>query len=207
MALWYASAPAKMLAEEIDFLNDDVRATLHTSTYALDRLTHEYEDDLTDELADGDGYTQGGEALTTKSVTTTAADSWTDTWQADTEVTVDEVIRPTTGNGFLYRCVTAGTTGSSEPTWPTTIGEDVADDTAVWECVGRAIVVLDWDPVQWTSADFTGARYMVIADYTPGTAATNPLIGIVDFGSDQDGQGGTFEVVPDAQGSLHLFIA
>lgn len=39
---------------------------------------------------------------------------------------------PATLNGRLYKCTTAGTTGSGEPTWPTTAGGTVTDGTAVW---------------------------------------------------------------------------
>lgn len=47
-------------------------------------------------------------------------------------VIVGDTIIPATPNGRLYRCTTAGTTGASEPTWPTTDNGTVADGTAVW---------------------------------------------------------------------------
>ena len=40
----------------------------------------------------------------------------------------------------------------------------------------------------------------MIYDDTPATAATKPLIGYVDFGSDQSSSAGTFSVVWDAAG-------
>lgn len=49
-----------------------------------------------------------------------------------TAVTVGQTTVPSTSNGRMYRCSTAGTTGSSEPTWPTTSGGTVTDGTAVW---------------------------------------------------------------------------
>lgn len=49
-----------------------------------------------------------------------------------TAVSSGDTVIPTTPNGRLYRCSTAGTTGASEPTWPTTDGGTVADGTAVW---------------------------------------------------------------------------
>lgn len=35
----------------------------------------------------------------------------------------------------IFECITAGTTGSSEPTWPVEIGEQVTDNSCAWERV------------------------------------------------------------------------
>ena len=43
-------------------------------------------------------------------------------------------VTPITKNGRKYICTTAGTSGASEPTWPTTIGNTVVDGTATWTC-------------------------------------------------------------------------
>lgn len=46
-----------------------------------------------------------------------------------------QIIEPTSSNGFIYRCTTAGTgAASTEPTWPTSINSTVIDGTAVWTC-------------------------------------------------------------------------
>jgi hypothetical protein len=206
MALWYAPAISKLLNKEIDWDTDTIKATLHTATYTPDRTANDYANDATNELSTAGGYTAGGVTLTSKTLTTTAANSWSTQWAASTAVAVDRVVRPTTGNTFLYRAAVAGTTSGTQPTWPTVVGQTVTDGSVTWECVGRAIVVLSCAAIQWATATFTGARYLVISDTQPGTAATNPLIALVDFGSNQAGGGGTFEYVPDAQGLLHVFV-
>ncbi|MCD6418865.1 hypothetical protein J7M00_08805, partial [bacterium] len=56
-------------------------------------------------------------------------------WSASTAYSEGDYIRPTSANGYSYECTVAGTSGSSEPTWPTTLGETVTDGTVTWECV------------------------------------------------------------------------
>lgn len=62
------------------------------------------------------------------------------TWAASTAKTLGMVVRPTTSNGFFYYCTVAGTTGTSEPTWPTTVGNTVTDGGVTWKCENRYIV-------------------------------------------------------------------
>lgn len=38
----------------------------------------------------------------------------------------------------IFECVTGGTSGTSEPTWPSAIGGQVLDSTPVWEKVNKA---------------------------------------------------------------------
>lgn len=62
--------------------------------------------------------------------------SWT-SWSNAATITEDEVREPITRNGYKYRAQDAGTTGGSEPTWPTTLGLTVADNGITWECIGK----------------------------------------------------------------------
>jgi hypothetical protein len=53
-------------------------------------------------------------------------------WNASTVYSVGDTIVPTTFAGRMYRCTTAGTSGSSQPTWTTTDGGTNTDGTAIW---------------------------------------------------------------------------
>ena len=58
-----------------------------------------------------------------------------DIWVAGTAYEEDDYVRPTglsTFTGLIYKCTTAGTSNSSEPTWPTDAGDTVVDNTATW---------------------------------------------------------------------------
>ncbi len=57
--------------KELDYLADDMRVALTTSAYVPNQDTHDYFDDVTNEVV-GTGYTAGGEALVSKTVTYTA---------------------------------------------------------------------------------------------------------------------------------------
>lgn len=48
---------------------------------------------------------------------------------------------PVVYNGYYYKCTTAGTTGTTEPTWPVDLNATVSDGTAVWTNAGRKAVV------------------------------------------------------------------
>jgi len=60
---------------------------------------------------------------------------WGNTWQASTSYSVGNWVRPTTPNKHFYKCTTAGTSGATEPTWPTN-GSTVNDGTVVWQDMG-----------------------------------------------------------------------
>lgn len=53
-------------------------------------------------------------------------------WQATTAYALKDAVRATSDNNLYFECTTAGTTGGSEPTWDTTVGNTTADGTAVW---------------------------------------------------------------------------
>jgi len=69
-------------------------------------------------------------------------------WAASTVYSEGDYVRPTSANGYNYECVSAGTSGDSEPTWPTTLGETVIDGTVTWKCVsirGNNNIIIGYD--------------------------------------------------------------
>lgn len=202
---WYGHALRHFVAGDIDFDLDTIRAALVTSAYTPAQ-THEFwSTHVEANETSGTGYTAGGEALTTKAVTFTAADSFATTWAASTAYEVGDVVRPTTGNGHLYVCVAAGTSAGSEPTWPTTRGGNVADGGATWDEIGVGILSIDADAVSWANSSITARHLVLYVDgATPGT--DDYLIGFEDFGSDQTSSSAAFTVTPDATGWLRQFV-
>jgi hypothetical protein len=105
------------------------------------------------------------------------------TWAASTAYALGDYVVPTTSNGFYYECTTAGTSGTTEPTWPTTAGATVTDGTVVWTCR---------QPAVWTTrgqadanADSVTGEDLFANVYTLGTieSAPAPQIYIFQAGS------------------------
>jgi len=207
MAQFYRNALMKFLNKEADWDTDTNVMTLHTASYTPNLDTHAYVSDLSAELAAGSGYTTGGVTLSSCARTYTAANSWGTSAATSTAYAVGTVVRPSTGNGFLYRCAVAGTSGGSAPTWGTIVGGSTTDGTVTWENIGGGIIQLTASNAVWASPFTAGPfRYAVISDRTPGTAATQPLIGLIDFGSNQSGGGGALNVNFNTQGALLIAV-
>ena len=142
-AFWFGRAILNAFGSDVgggspnvDILSDNLYVSLHTNLMSPDQDTWEFEDDLTNEVANGNGYTTGGQLLANKSASYTGA---TNTMMFD------------------------------------------ADDSV------------------WASSTIT-ARYAVIRDTTPGSAATNPLLGYIDFGEDVSSVNGPFTITWNAAG-------
>lgn len=182
---WYRQAMRRAFNKEIDVDSDNLVWTLHTSGYVPNPDTHAYVADLTNELPTAGGYTAGGKPATNFTRNYTAANAWTVARANSTTYNTDDVLKVSAaGNGFLYRCVVAGTTAAAAPAYPTILGQNVTDGTATFECIGSGITVLDCDDPSWAAATFT-ARYAVLSDRTPAGAAAQPLLGYVDFGANK----------------------
>lgn len=189
---FYGKFFAALANKEVDFNSDALKLALVTSSYTPDFDTHDYFNDVTNEVT-GTGYTAGGAAVGTPTLNYVAANSWSLARANSTAYTVGQIVRPATGNGFLYQCITAGTSGGSVPTYPTSVGGTVTDGGVTWLCVGHGALLLDGDDVAWASSTIT-ARGGVLYDSSPGSDATRPLIGYADFVTDQSSTAGTFTV-------------
>lgn len=70
---WFGNGLLNVHKGNIDMDGDTFKLSLHTSTYTPNQDTHDYRDDLTNELASGNGYTTGGVVLASLALTYDAA--------------------------------------------------------------------------------------------------------------------------------------
>lgn len=94
-------------------------------------------------------------------------------WHASTAYVVGDLVRPTEGNGRLYRVTVAGTSDVTEPTFPTVAGGTVVDGTVTFEEMTPAV---DWLSPAGGTVEVTGleelprdssfrARYVVTDNF------------------------------------------
>ena len=83
-------------------------------------------------------------------------------------------------------------------------GATLASKTITYDS-GSNVITLDAADTTWSSSTIT-ARYAVVYAST-GTASTSPLIGYVDFGSDQSSSNGNFTITWDATGIVRITVA
>jgi len=201
---FYGKFFASVMNKEIDFNSDSIKLVLVTSGYTFDHDGHDYFNDITNEVT-GTGYTAGGGAVGSPAFSYVAANSWTISRANSITYAAGDVVRPATGNGFVYQALTSGTSAGSVPTFPVTIGQTVTDGTVTWLCVAKGGLVLTGGNVSWTSSTLT-ARGAVLYDDTPSTSATKPLIGFADFGVDVSTTGTTFQVSWHALGIAVILV-
>ncbi len=85
-------------------------------------------------------------------------------------------------------------------------GQQITNDTLGYTS-GTNVTKYDGDDMSWATSTIAAARVAVIYDSTPGTAATNPLIGYVVFSADVTTSAGTLAIVWDSAGILTLTAA
>ncbi len=69
-------------------------------------------------------------------------------------------VASTSDRGSIYECVTAGTGGSTEPTWPDSDGEQVTDGSTVWEKVNVSKERIGYQGVLVDAAILTDSEEM-----------------------------------------------
>lgn len=180
----------------INLTSDTLKMGLLTSSYTPSLTSDTFWGDVNGNEVSGTGYTAGGASVTSATLTLTAANSWSVLRANTTSYSYGAIVRPASGNGNLYRAAVAGTSASVAPTYPTTVGQTVADGGVTWGCVGDAALVFSSASVGWVNATFTAA-YGVIYDASPGTAGTDPLILLITFSSTQSPSATNFTVLPD----------
>ena len=83
-------------------------------------------------------------------------------------------------------------------------GNTLGSKTATYDSATN-VIVLDAADTTWSSSTIT-ARYAVVYGST-GTSSTSPLIGYVDFGSDQSSTNGNFTITWDSTGIVRITVA
>lgn len=138
----YGQAAARLMAKEVNWLTEDIRAALVGVGYTPNIDTDDYWNDVVANEVAGTGYTAGGIALAGKTVAYDAA---------------------LNQNQFK----------ASNLTW--------------------SLVTVSW-------------RYAVIYNRTPGTDATRPLLGYVDYGTPQSIAAGTIQLNWGSNGVLTFTV-
>lgn len=192
--------------KEIDLDTDTIKMLAVSSSYTPNRATHDYKDDVVANEVTGTNFAAGGLSLSSVSINFVAANSWPTARANSTAYVAGQVFRPSTGNGYLYQVITAGTSGGSAPTFPTTIGGTVSDGTATLLCVATGAWVFDATDIAATTVTISGVRYLVFYDSSPASDATRPLIAYLDLGSDQAATAGNFNVTFDANGIAFVLV-
>lgn len=193
----YANALDQALQGKINWTSDTIKLALVTSSYSPNLGSDKYWSTPQAYETSGTGYTAGGVTLSSITHTVTAANSWSTTRANSTAYTYGQLVIPASANGYLYRCVVAGTSGSSAPSYTTVVGTTFTDSGVTWMCAGESVSVYSSAAASWSSSTISAA-YGVIYDSTPGTAGTDPLIALINFGGTVSSTSATFTVTPDS---------
>lgn len=90
---------------------------------------------------------------------------------------VDDIVRPTTENGYYYKCTTSGIAGGSEPTWTQTT---VTSGTAVFTAVSYDLYVLPSQTI--ATSTWTASNSVTIAGSTNTAVITSTTITVIPDG-------------------------
>jgi len=198
----YQNCIPALANKEIDLGSDTIKWMGTTSAHTINPA-HDYKNDITNEVT-GTGYTAGGDT-TVCTVALVQANSWQVARADSTNYAKGDIVRPATGNGFLYMCIDEGTSGVGVPSYPTALGGTVADGGVIWLCVAVAGVQFDAEDPLWTPSTLI-IRQLHCYDSTPGTDATRPLIGWIDLGADVSSTNDDWTYQVDPRGFAHFLL-
>jgi hypothetical protein len=208
---WFAQALLRIANGTIDLDNDSLKIAMIDNTYDakanVDTLILWDPDGLgnNDPKASevsGTGYTAGGN--TVSGVTVSLVDDGSTTaWASSTSYDVGDIVRPAAANGYVYRCISAGVSAGSAPSWPTTKGQDVTDNTVTWENLGTSFVKFDFTDPSWTPNTTITARTAIV--YVDAVAGTSDyVVAYIDFGQDESSTNGDFDIIVPADGLAQI---
>ena len=120
----YDNAHENMMLNDLGALDaDTIQATLHDSSYTFDEANHDAFADITNELSTANGYTNGGQALASKTVTLAAG---TTTFDAN------DLVWTASGGSIVFRRLvlwnTTPTTPTADPVISSVLGDDSPGD-------------------------------------------------------------------------------
>lgn len=173
----------------------DLRLMLLGTGYTPNLDAHALVSDVSAQQITGGSYVAGGRVVQNLAATLIAANSHARVRANSTAYEVGAIVRPATGNGWVYVCdASTGNSGGSIPTWPTNLGDRVVDGDVTWRAVGRSCVRVTGDNVIWTDAGFSfrhGVLYIaasnrLFAHVDPGGTVTIPGTGVYTQAWDVD---------------------
>ena len=135
-SLIYNSAPDEMARGDIDFDTNTFKAMLVTSSYTPNKDTHEFRDDVTNEVAATGGYVAGGETSTVTVTKDTANDRVTIQFGA-----VSWSTSTITARGCVYYKSRGGASSADEIVAYNDFGSDVSSSGGTFSVAASTITL------------------------------------------------------------------
>jgi hypothetical protein len=127
----------------------------------------------------GQGASSGGTlTVSTIPVVSTFVPSYP-VWTASVAYAINSIIAPTAPNTYYYKAIQGGTSGSTEPTFPTTVGATVTDGTVTWQNAGTLLSAAPPPPGCGHLAVYSGSLWMFDTYVTDTGPSTNTGTGTV----------------------------
>lgn len=117
--------------EEHDTLDDTIKVMLVSSSYTPDQDTHNYKDDITNEIT-GTGYSAGGAQITTDTITYTSGTNVTKYDGDDTQWTSSTI---TARTAVVYNATGGGTDGTRGLIGYQQESADITSSAGTWQVV------------------------------------------------------------------------